>query len=110
MPKYTGINDIIWNKILFNVNNPILYNIKFDFLNISNWNVKYKIPVKCITINPINEYLMYLVNEKLFFLFNILIIFINGNIPIKYPKLGVIKYPNDPPSKNIGKKNKPINI
>tara|TARA_Y100001933_G_C18660313_1_gene422487 strand:+ start:427 stop:543 length:117 start_codon:yes stop_codon:yes gene_type:complete len=37
-------------------------------------------------------------------------IFINGNIPIKYPKLGVNKYPREPPSKNTGKKNKPINI
>ena len=34
----------------------------------------------------------------LFFLFNIFMALINGNIPNKYPKLGVIKYPNDPPS------------
>ena len=51
-----------------------------------------------------------LIKDKLFFLFNILITLINGNMPNKYPILGVIKYPNDPPSKNIGKKNKPINI
>ena len=61
-------------------------------------------------IKPINEYFIYLIKDKLFFLFNILITFISGNIPNKYPKLGVIKYPNDPPSKNTGKKNKPIKI
>ena len=43
-------------------------------------------------------------NEKLCLLFNILITLINGNIPIKYPKFGVIMYPNEPPSKILAKK------
>ena len=110
MIKYTGNKLIIWNGILFNVNNPILYGIKYGLLKNNNWKVKYETPIKCIIIKANNEYFIYMIKDKLSFLFNILMILINGNIPIKYPKLGVIKYPNDPPSKNIGKKNKPINI
>ncbi len=53
-----GIKLNIWNGNLFNVNNPILYGIKLSLLNINNWRIKYKIPVKCIIIKPINEYFM----------------------------------------------------
>ena len=40
MIKYNGIKLIIWNRILFNENNPILYGIKSGLLKINNWTVK----------------------------------------------------------------------